>query len=65
MIDLPSPWDEKGPGRKSICRGIDEELNAISAEGWLLVGTQVIQHSGKNHVRVLLATFRRGKVSER
>jgi len=61
MLDLPSPWDDKGPGRKFACREVDEELDKVAAEGWVLVGTEILTHAAKSHVRVLLATFRRGK----
>lgn len=61
MIDIPSPWDEKGPSRAEVCREVDERLDEIAAEGWILVGTQIIEHCGNGWKRVLLATFRRGK----
>ena len=61
MIDIPSPWDDNGDQRADVCRSVDERLDEIAAKGWLLVGTQIIEHCGKGWKRVLLATFRRGK----
>lgn len=64
MIDLPSPWgtdDDDGLSREDMCRSVDKRLDEVAADGWTLVGTQIVAHAGKAWLRVLVATFRRGK----
>ncbi len=61
MIEISFPRNDDAPDRGAICRAIDDHLDAVSAKGWILVGTQVIKHAGKGWLRVLVATFRRGK----
>lgn len=65
MIDILSPWDDDSLSREDKCRLVDKRLDDVAAEGWTLVGTQIIAHANKAWLRILIATFRRGKSRSR